>query len=94
MGGVANASEDCLYLNVYTPTSAIPPNQESGGLAATRAGSNTSGLPVLIYFPAGQFMWGSGDDAENFNAPPTAAGATAIVVTMNYRLGALGLLPH
>jgi hypothetical protein len=49
-------------------------------------------LPVMIYFPAGQFMWGSGNDAENFNAPQTAAGAEVIVVTMNYRLGAMGYL--
>lgn len=49
-------------------------------------------LPVMVYFPAGQFMWGSGNDAENFIAPQTAAGEQVIVVTMNYRLGAAGYL--
>ena len=51
-------------------------------------------LPVMIYFPAGQFMWGSGNDAENFNAPQTDAGEQVIVVTMNYRCVLHGEIPN
>eukprot|EP00039_Didymoeca_costata_P009393 m.124252 g.124252 ORF g.124252 m.124252 type:complete len:443 (+) comp14469_c0_seq6:893-2221(+) len=83
MGGVYNSSEDCLYLNIYAPIKYLP--------QAHAKTSNTK-IPVMIYFPAGQFMWGSGNDAENFNAPQTAAGQEVIVVTANYRLGAAGFL--
>lgn len=57
-----------------------------------REGVQTTLAPVLIYFPAGQFMWGSGNDAENFNAPQTPAGGEVVVITANYRLGAFGFL--
>jgi len=85
IGGVPTASEDCLYLNVYAPKKTIP-------TTTTTATTNTSGLPVMVYYPAGQFMWGSANDAENWIAPQTPAGENVIVVTGNYRLGALGFL--
>jgi para-nitrobenzyl esterase len=86
IGGVQNSSEDCLFLNVYAPVANIPTRPTT----TVSGGTGTPLLPVLVYFPAGQFMWGSGNDAENYNAPQTAAGAQMIVVTMNYRLGAAG----
>eukprot|EP00040_Diaphanoeca_grandis_P000330 m.15121 g.15121 ORF g.15121 m.15121 type:complete len:842 (-) comp10451_c0_seq1:102-2627(-) len=81
LDAIRNSSEDCLYLNVYVPQKYV-------------LARNTSGAkpPTLIYFPAGQYLWGSGNDAENFIAPQTPAGKEMIVVTSNYRLGALGFL--
>ena len=76
-------------------TSADVGAEDDAGAQATEHTTREAGLPllpVMIYFPAGQFMWGSGNDAENFNAPQTAAGEQIIVVTMNYRLGAAGYL--
>lgn len=74
-GGI---SEDCLYLNVFTP---ILPNNSS---------SNTS-RPVAVYFYGGAFTSGSATlidyDGGNF-----ASRNDVVVVTVNYRVGALGFL--
>lgn len=43
------SSEDCLYVNVYTPSSA----------------SANSKLPVMLYFHAGEFRFGASNDQEN-----------------------------
>lgn len=70
-------SEDCLYLNVYSP---VLPSQ----------GSNSS-RPVAVYFYGGAFTSGSASmvdyDGGNF-----ASRNDVIVVTVNYRVGALGFL--
>ncbi|MGW0231978.1 carboxylesterase/lipase family protein [Actinopolymorpha singaporensis] len=72
-GGSVVGAEDCLYLNVTTPT--------VGG----------SRLPVLVWLPGGGFVTGSGSDYD-----PTRLAVTGglVVVTVNYRLGALGFLDH
>jgi para-nitrobenzyl esterase len=66
-------SEDCLYLNVYTPTL---------GRHAHR--------PVLVWIHGGGF---TEDGARNYDGSKLAADGT-VVVTINYRLGALGFLAH
>jgi len=68
-------SEDCLYLNVWTP--------------ASRAESR---LPVLVYIHGGGFSEGSGSIDIYDGANLAAKGL--VVVTLNYRLGALGFLAH
>lgn len=73
--GVASTSEDCLYLNVYAPSSALP-----------RAGS----APVMVWIHGGALTTGESEDYDP--APLVARGV--IVVTLNYRLGALGFLAH
>jgi len=75
--GVASSSEDCLYLNVYTP-------------AGTR-GARTLGarnLPVMVWVHGGSLRTGA---SEEYN-PTGLVGHGVIVVTINYRLGALGFL--
>ncbi|KAI9495987.1 Alpha/Beta hydrolase protein [Zychaea mexicana] len=66
-----NQSEDCLYINVWTPT--VDPAAK---------------LPVLFWIHTGACMSGCGDqsfwDGTNF------ARKDVVVVTFNYRLGALG----
>lgn len=64
-------SEDCLYLNVYTP--AKMPGEK---------------LPVLFWIHGGGFSHGSASEAE-FNGEHLCS-LGAVVVTANYRCGALG----
>jgi para-nitrobenzyl esterase len=68
-------SEDCLYLNVYTPQ-----------LGSHREG----GLPVLVWIHGGGFTQGAGRDYD----PTKLVADGIVVVTINYRLGALGFLAH
>ncbi len=65
-------SEDCLTLNVWTPT-----------------GSAAEPLPVMVWIHGGSFMRGAGDI---YHAQRLAVRGRIIVVTLNYRLGALGFL--
>jgi para-nitrobenzyl esterase len=69
------ASEDCLYLNVSTPS--VRP--QKGGRR-----------PVLVWFHGGGFVLGAARDYD----PAQLAAAGTVVVTVNYRLGALGFLAH
>lgn len=69
------ASEDCLYLNIYTPASAT---------AASK-------LPVVMWIHGGGL--GSGT-ANNFDGSTLANENGLVVVTIGYRLGALGFFAH
>jgi len=66
-------SEDCLYLNVYSPD----PTPEA--------------LPVMVWIHGGTFVAGAG---AWFPARNLAARGRLVVVTINYRLGALGFLAN
>ncbi|MCG3751961.1 carboxylesterase/lipase family protein [Amycolatopsis sp. Poz14] len=71
--GTGSTSEDCLYLNVYTPAS--PPKRP---------------LPVMVWIHGGALTIGQSDDYD----PQRLVGNGAVVVSLNYRLGALGFLAH
>ena len=68
-------SEDCLFLNVWTPS------QVSGAK-----------LPVMVWIHGGAFITGSG--SEEIYDGRALARQGVVVVTFNYRLGALGFLAH
>ena len=68
-------SEDCLFLNVYTPA------------LEDRRGTPR---PVLVWIHGGGLAT---DGARNYDPTQLAAEGT-VVVTINYRLGALGFLAH
>jgi len=70
--GVADISEDCLYLNIFSPLAATP----------------TSNFPVYIWVHGGSFWGGSGGGVDG----ELISGTDIVVVTINYRLGALGFL--
>jgi para-nitrobenzyl esterase len=71
--GVASTSENCLYLNVFTPP-----------------GARGGHLPVMVWIHGGSFLVGESDDY----IPAGLVRRGMIVVTVNYRLGALGFLAH
>src|SRR5580700_6815841 len=75
-------SEDCLFLNVWTPR--LP---ESGREA------ETAGRPVLVFIHGGGFTSGSGS-VFLYRGGNLVRNGDAVVVTINYRLGALGFLGH
>ena len=71
-------SEDCLYLNVWTPAS----------------GRNH---PVMFYIHGGGYLVGDAGDmgiGPLLNGVHLAANRNVVVVTINYRLAALGFLAH
>jgi para-nitrobenzyl esterase len=74
----AATSEDCLYLNVWTP--------------AKLDGSPHRKLPVLFYVYGGGFM--AGDSSEKRYDGAALARRDIVVVTTNYRLGVFGFFSH
>ncbi len=73
---VGPMSEDCLYLNVWTPASRPDDGKKR---------------PVLFWIHGGGFMGGSGSQ-EMYEAAHLARSGDAVVVTTNYRIGALGFM--
>ncbi len=71
-------SEDCLYLNVYTPALSSRDGR----------GRDRHGLPVLVWIHGGGLTQDAG---RNYDPTQLAADGT-VAVTINYRLGALGFL--
>ena len=72
--GQASTSEDCLFLNVFTPS-----HRTAG-----------AGNPVMVWIHGGALVTGESDDY----APTGLVADGVTVVTINYRLGALGFLAH
>ena len=68
-------SEDCLYLNVWTP-----------------AKTGNEKFPVLVWIFGGGFQWGYSREME-FDGERIARRGV-VVVTVNYRLAALGFMAH
>jgi para-nitrobenzyl esterase len=75
-------SEDCLSLNVWTPEIPASPTQEPG-----------LGRPVMVFIHGGGFTSGSGS-VFLYRGGNLVRNGDAVVVTINYRLGALGFLGH
>lgn len=76
-------SEDCLFLNVYAPRSALP---GPGGEPA--AGGNR---PVMVWIHGGGYEAGAGSWYNASELTAQLAGEV-ITVTINYRLSVLGFL--
>ncbi|KAL2920227.1 hypothetical protein HK105_200295 [Polyrhizophydium stewartii] len=78
-------SEDCLYINVWTPFV----NVSSFQAATLPTGSSPALKPVLLVIHGGSFRF-SGSGAEGFDARSLAPAIDALVVTFNYRLSIFG----
>ena len=72
-GSSLPTAEDCLYLNVYTPS------------------CDGAQRPVLFWVHGGAFLTGGGA-MPWYDGSRLAARGDVVVVTINYRLGALGYL--
>jgi para-nitrobenzyl esterase len=72
--GQASTSEDCLFLNVFTPSHK----------------GNGSHHPVMVWIHGGALVTGESNDY----IPTKLVDDGVTVVTINYRLGALGFLAH
>jgi para-nitrobenzyl esterase len=75
-GDPTATSEDCLTVNIWTPSERRP----------------GEALPVMVFIHGGGFSSGSG--AHSLYRGDTLAARGVVVVTLNYRLGALGWLAH
>uniref|UniRef100_UPI0035CC9C4E carboxylesterase/lipase family protein n=1 Tax=uncultured Sphingomonas sp. TaxID=158754 RepID=UPI0035CC9C4E len=71
-------SEDCLYLNVWTPAKLDRTSRRKA--------------PVLLYVYGGGFM--AGDSSEKRYDGAALARRGIVVVTVNYRLGVFGFFSH
>nr|CAD7265256.1 unnamed protein product [Timema shepardi] len=76
-GSVVYGSEDCLFINVYTPQ--LPRVKHACSL-----------LPVMVWIHGGGLVSGSGD--PSLYGPGYLLDREIVFVTFNYRLGALGNL--
>ncbi|KAG9312339.1 Alpha/Beta hydrolase protein [Chiua virens] len=77
---IGYGSEDCLYLNIYTPY-----------LPQDAAAVSTSLKPVMFWIHGGAFTSGEGTDGI-FDGGNLASRGDVVVVTINYRLSTLGFL--
>lgn len=79
VGEVFAGREDCLSLDVYRPTGSVEP------------------LPVLVFIHGGDFVWGAASDFVQgtyvYDGRHLAM-KSAVVVTIDYRLGVLGYLAN
>ncbi len=77
--GQASTSEDCLYLNVYVPNH----KGFAHDIRKRRA--------VMVWIHGGAFQVGESDD---YDPTRLVVQGDVVVVTINYRLGALGYMAH
>lgn len=80
-GAPIEGNEDCLTLNVFSPSTASP----------------DAGLPVMVFIHGGGNTSGStsefaGQGVRVYDGTRLAKAGNVVVVTMEYRLGALGFL--
>jgi carboxylesterase type B len=76
----ASGSEDCFFLNVWTPYLPNP-----------KADCGKKLKPVMFWIHGGAFISGTGSDTT-FDGANLASRGDVVVVTINYRLGTLGFL--
>ncbi|KAF3401238.1 Carboxylesterase 4A [Talaromyces pinophilus] len=74
-------SEDCLHLQVFTPT-----------LPSTLPSASTKGLkPVMLWIHGGAMINGAGSDST-FDGASLVSRGDVVLVSINYRLNIFGLL--
>jgi para-nitrobenzyl esterase len=77
--GTASSKEDCLFLNIFAPYD------------EAKEADYSSNYPVMVWIHGGALTVGESDD---YIPTKLVRQGKVIVVTINYRLGALGFLAH
>ena len=80
--GPVSVTEDCLFLNVFTP-------QANNGHA-----ERGKKLPVLVWIHGGGLFDGESNDYDATALVKGGPAGPTVVVTINYRLGLLGYFGH
>jgi len=84
----SGGAEDCLVLNIWSPAvKAAKP-----ALAKKAASKVSVGLPVMVWIHGGSNTSGFAHEPDYRGS--RLAGKGVVVVTLNYRLGALGFFAH
>ena len=88
---LGQTSEDCLYLNVWTPAKKASANKEHSADVNEETNINppTKKLPVMVWIHGGAKRWGSGE----LNGVALAKKGV-VLVSMNYRHGLFGYFAH
>ena len=87
--GQGSGAEDCLFLNVFAPGSRRGHGGDRDG--EDRDHDDFGLRPVMVWIHGGALVTGESDD---YDATRLVDQGDVIVVTINYRLGALGFLAH
>jgi para-nitrobenzyl esterase len=88
--GRPSDTEDCLYLNVVAPArdrEGDDDDRDDGSRGRHRHGL----APVMVWIHGGALVTGESDD---YDPTRIVEQGDVVVVTINYRLGALGFLAH
>ncbi|KAM0748262.1 alpha/beta-hydrolase [Meredithblackwellia eburnea MCA 4105] len=75
---ISSTSEDCLYVNIYTPPGSI---------------NSSANLPVFVWLHGGSFYAGS-STMSGLDGTTLVNSQNMLVVTVQYRLGVLGFLKN
>lgn len=99
-GDIQPSSEDCLYLNIWSPDGPEGPSGKestanaddsfNGNHESSTCVEDSAGLPVLFWIHGGAFNHGAGSEKE-FDGEAYARRGV-ILVTINYRVGSFGFL--
>ncbi|TMQ22904.1 MAG: carboxylesterase family protein, partial [Deltaproteobacteria bacterium] len=92
--GQGSVTEDCLFLNVFAPARRHDHDRDRDEGDDRDDGDDHDGLglrPVMVWIHGGALVTGESDD---YDPTRLVEQGDVIVVTINYRLGALGFLAH
>ena len=83
-----NVSEDCLYVNVWVPDSVLRPSSSN---VNNNNNNNKRRSAVLVWIYGGAYMSGT-STLDVYDGDILAASEQLVVVSFNYRVGALGFM--